>query len=212
MVAGLLGNMNKHSIPSQKLYENIIKMKPKVVVELGEYIEFSVAICEALRDNGFGKVCSYYQHNHISNGEPNPMSYTIGCNCELDNNGIRKAFWKNGLINNYDLVDYNYYQKKLKDKGLLKFVTEMGSWNDFLSKPFDFDVLYLGSQLYWSDIVEILINNSFVNRQLKEGSVAFFEGGGKNHPRIKKSQFDLSNFHIENICGEKYSLSKAEYK
>ena len=220
MEGGLLGKiMSKHLIPSKQLYREIKKIKPKVVVEFGEYIEFSVTISKALKENGFGKLYSYYQHNHVSNGEPNSMSYTIGCNCESDNGGgVRKAFWKNGLINNYDLISYDYYENKLKDENLLDFVETkihnniMKEWNDFLSDPFEFDVLYLHSQLYWSDIVEILVNNSFINEQITKGSVIFFEGGGFNHPRIKKNQFDLSNFYVRHICGEKYSLSEARYK
>ena len=63
---------------------------------------------------------------------------------------------------------------------------------------------------------EELVKNKFINNQMKNGSVAIFEGGGSEHPRIRISEWEqyLPEFKVELIGvspEQRYSVCKATY-
>jgi hypothetical protein len=66
----------------------------------------------------------------------------------------------------------------------------------------------------WELIFDVVINNEFINKQIKQGSKVIIEGGADLHPRINKTT--LKHFHntigkdvfeFTHISGPRTSLS-----
>ena len=181
--------------------------KPDVIVDLGEYESFTQTFESIVRDiNKNGKTYGYFQHNHIEQGTP-VWSQLGVCNCIQDSTApdrYKKTFWEDGFSRNYDRLYYDHYKNRL-DKNYVDIGESIDGfvrdWNTYLSDPFEFDIIHLNSQLYWSDIEQILVKNTFINNQLKNGAIAIFEGGGEQHPRIKLSEREnyLSEFNVESL-------------
>ena len=198
--------------------------KPDVIVDLNEPISFTQTFESMVRDaNKKGKVYSYFQHNHIEQGTP-VWSELGSCNCIQDGTQVdryKKTFWEGDSSVNYDALYYDQYKNELDEnyvdigESIDGFVR---GWNTYLNNPFEFDIIHLNSQLYWSDIEQILVKNKFINNQLKGGSIAIFEGGGDRHPRIKLNEREnnLSEFSVEplrktTVVNTKYSMCEVKY-
>ena len=212
----------------------VIDVKPDVIVDLGEHITFTQTFEAATRDlNKKGKTHSYFQHNHIEQGTPVRPDFGV-CKCSPDkdvSDRYQKTFWENDLSYNYCQLFYEEYESQLDldwidigDKqdedyyreGLLCTIRCVRGWNDYFSNPFDFDIIFMNSQLYFSDINQMLVKNKFINNQMKNGSVAMFEGGGSEHPRIRINEWEqyLPEFKVELIGvspEQRYSVCKATY-
>ena len=208
----------------------VTKVKPDVIVDLGENLQYTQTFEVTTRDiNKKGKTHSYFQHNHIEQGTPVRPDFGL-CGCSPDSSmsdRYLKTFWEDGLSNNYCKLYYNNQNRDFSTQlnQLDSEHVEIGDsegdfvrgWNNYLSNPFDFDIISMNSQLYWSDINELLVKNKFINNQMKNGSVAIFEGGGENHPRINLKDWEqyLPDFKVELIGvtpEQRYSVCKAEYK
>jgi hypothetical protein len=211
-----------NQILTDAIRDVVTDVKPEVIVDLGEHIIFTQTFEVVTRDlNKKGKTHSYFQHNHIEQGTPVRPDFGV-CNCLPDkdvSDRYQKTFWENDLSYNYCQLFHEQYESQLDfdwiDIGDKQDECVRG-WNDYFSNPFDFDIIFMNSQLYFSDINQMLVKNKFINNQMKNGSVAIFEGGGSEHPRIHISEWEqyLPEFKVELIGvspEQRYSVCKATY-
>ena len=120
-----------------------------------------------------------------------------------------------GKINSYDKIGDSSYKlsgiesnsrKNISKRDLTSIVTftEGDIFDTWVSKPFTFDLLLIDIDNTWETLYKILIDNKFINNEIKNGSKILIEGGDPNHPRINQQTLDFFN----NSCGEKIFTMK----
>lgn len=108
---------------------------------------------------------------------------------------------------------------KIKLRGLESLVDiQAGNvFETWVKNPTEFDFLFIDIDNIWENIYKIVIENEFINKQIEDGAVVYFEGGAENHPRMNETT--LKNFHdylgkevfrFEHLSGTRVSLSKLE--
>tara|TARA_R110001592_G_scaffold98899_3_gene282006 strand:+ start:3498 stop:4088 length:591 start_codon:yes stop_codon:yes gene_type:complete len=108
---------------------------------------------------------------------------------------------------------------KLKLRKLESFVdVQRGDvFETWVKNPTEFDFLFIDIDNIWESIYKVVIENEYINKQIKDGAVVYFEGGAENHPRM--NEITLNNFHnrlgkkvfkFKHLLGTRVSLSKLE--
>jgi len=67
--------------------------------------------------------------------------------------------------------------------------TEGDCHETFVKNPFPFDLLLIDAAQDWDGIYKIVIENDFINNQIKSGAKVIIEGGAKRHPVINEKTF-----------------------
>ena len=109
-----------------------------------------------------------------------------------------------GKINSYDKIGDSSYKlsgiesnsrKNISKRDLTSIVTftEGDIFDTWVSKPFTFDLLLIDIDNTWETLYKILIDNKFINNEIKKRSKVLIEGGDNNHPRINNNT--LSSFN-----------------
>lgn len=107
----------------------------------------------------------------------------------------------NGLIFSYDIISPDLTINRLIERNLYDFctITQGNVYKTYLVDPIPFDMILIDIDNTWQLIFDIVINNEFINKQIRQGSKIIIEGGADPHPRINKTT--LENFH--NTLGRK---------
>jgi len=122
----------------------------------------------------------------------------------------------NSIIHSYDLLSPDSAIQHLKERKLINkcSLIQGDVAATYLKAPFKFDMLLIDIHNTWHIIYDIVINNAFINSQIRNGSIVVIEGGADLHPRINKNT--LNEFHstihkevfsFEHISGLRTSLS-----
>ena len=143
-----------------------------------------------------------------------------GC-CTISMARVLERINKNGIIHSYDVFKewggYEEISDRLKDRGLGDFVKfyKGNVFETWVANPTEFDCLLIDICNTWESIYKIVIENEFVNSQIKKGTPVFIEGGAPGHPRINQNtlnnfikKFDKPPFSFELIYGTRVSLSR----
>jgi predicted O-methyltransferase YrrM len=157
--------INRQEEQSIFLYEYVKKIKPNKIIELGVGSGgYTVAMGIGLKElNQQGKI----------------YSYDIQSPLQLKQIHWMKNWKLRGVIN--ELED-----RELSDMWTF---TEGDCHETFVKNPIPFDLLLIDADQDWNGIYKIVIENKFINNQIKSGAKVIIEGGAKNHPRISEKTF-----------------------
>tara|TARA_R110000824_G_scaffold263290_1_gene451956 strand:- start:26 stop:598 length:573 start_codon:yes stop_codon:yes gene_type:complete len=157
-------NLHRYQAIEQIVYQNVKNLKPNIIVELG---------------HGSGA-----------------LTVSMGLALKEINN--------KGKIYSYDKIGDSPYElngiksnsrKNIENRNLTSIVNFIGGdiFSTWVSKPFTFDLLLIDIDNTWETLYKILINNKFINNEIKKGSKVLIEGGDQNHPRINQKTLDSFN-------------------
>jgi tRNA A58 N-methylase Trm61 len=121
-----------------------------------------------------------------------------------------------GLIFSYDMISPNLAISRLTERNLydLCTISQGNVYETYLINPISFDMILIDIDNTWELLFDVVINNEFINKQIKQGSKVIIEGGADLHPRINKTT--LKHFHntigkevfeFTHISGARTSLS-----
>ena len=147
------------------LYEYVKKIKPNTIIELGVGGGgYTIAMSTGLKElNQGGKIYSYDIQSLLQLKQIHWMHQT----------GLR------GVVMELD-------EKELSDMWTF---TEGDCHETFVKNPFPFDLLLIDAEQDWDGIYKIVIENDFINNQIKSGAKVIIEGGAKRHPVINEKTF-----------------------
>ncbi len=151
-------NMHRYQAIEQIVYQKVKEWKPTTIVELG---------------HGSGAL-------------------TVAASLAL------KEINSKGKVHSYDIIGESSYElsgvksdsrENIKSRGLNKYVnfTEGDVFEKWVNKPFNFDLLIIDIDNTWEILTKILIDNKFINENIKKGAKILIEGGDSNHPRINST-------------------------
>ena len=128
---------------------------------------------------------------------------------DLNSGGKLYSYEKNDISGSFNPVKEN-----LEMDELISFVElhQCDIWDSWIESPFRFDVLYIDFGLDWEGMYKI-IENKFINSQIKDGATVLFEGGSDNHTRINKftldefNKFKNTSISFKHLVGNRTSLS-----
>ena len=182
-------NMHRYQAIEKETYKIVKNLKPNIIVELG----------------------------HGSGAITTAMGLAL------------KKYNPQGIIYSYDKIGKNSYElsgiknssrENIEKRNLSSLVKFIGGdvFDTWVKKPFNFDLLLIDIDNTWDVLYKILINNKFINNQVKNGSKILIEGGDPNHPRINQNTLNLFNskfssppFKLSYITGSgRTSLSTLE--
>ena len=166
-------NMHRYQAIEQIVYQKVKEWKPTTIVELG---------------HGSGAL-------------------TVAASLAL------KEINSKGKIYSYDIIGESSYElsgvksdsrENIKSRGLNKYVNfiEGNVFEKWVNKPFNFDLLIIDIDNTWEILTKILIDNKFINKNIKKGAKVLIEGGDPNHPRI-------NNFTLDSFIKERNKLSSS---
>ena len=157
-------NMNRYEAIERVVYQKIKEWKPKTVVELGHGSgALTSAMGLALKEINSESKIYSYDINGTSN-------FTLG---RMSMSALK-----------------NIKERKLDD--IVTF-TEGNVFDTFVKNPFSFDLILIDINNTWDILYNILIENNFINNEVKNGSKILIEGGDPNHPRITPNTLNI--FH-----------------
>ena len=163
-------NMHRYQNIEKTVYEKVIEWEPKTIVELG----------------------------HGSGALTSAMGLALK---KLNNNGKIYSYDINGT-SDYTLGSMSESALKNIEKRELTDIVKFTKGNVFetwVKNPFSFDLLLIDINNTWNILCNIIITNSFINNEVKNGAKVLIEGGDPNHPRINQQTLDFFN----NSCGKK---------
>jgi len=133
---------------------------------------------------------------------------------EKNEKGNIKGFDTFKLWGSSDIV---FNKIKLRELESLVDIQVGDVFETWVKNPTEFDFLFIDIDNIWENIYRIVIENEFINKQIEDGAVVYFEGGAENHPRMNETT--LKNFHdhlgkevfrFKHLSGTRVSLSKLE--
>ena len=174
-------NMHRYQSIERVVYQNVIDLEPKVVVELGHGTgALTAAIGLALSELDAGGKLYSYDINGTS-------IYNIGGN----NTSALQHIQERNLT---DIVEF----------------TEGNVFNTWVKNPFAFDLLLIDIDNTWDTLYSIVIANSFINTQILNGAKVLIEGGDVSNPRINRDN-PYKSFNIQYLDGSgRTSISALE--
>jgi hypothetical protein len=157
-------NMHRYQAIEQIVYKKVKEWKPTTIVELG---------------HGSGAL-------------------TVATSIAL------KEMNSKGKIHSYDIIGESSYElsgvksdsrENIKKRGLEKYVNfiEGDVFDTWVKNPTNFNLLLIDIDNTWDKLYKILIDNKFINNQIKKGGKILIEGGDPSHPRITPITLDLFN-------------------
>ena len=174
------------------VYEYVKEIKPNTIVELGVGSGgLTIAMAVGLKQvNPTGKIYSYDLHS---------LSYLKGIDWMrarkdgTEHRGIVKELEERGLSANNSLWNdlcrrYDYVPLTASFVDMWTF-TKGDCHETFVKNPIPFDLLLIDAGQGWDDIYKIVIENNFINNQIKSGARVIIEGGAKRHPLINEKTF-----------------------
>ena len=183
------------------VYEYVKEIKPNTIVELGVGSGgLTIAMAVALKEvNPEGKIHSYdiqslsqlLQIDWMKAARAPSFHRVDGYR------GIVKELEERGLSANNSLWNdlcrrYDYVPLTASFVDMCTF-TKGDCHETFVKNPIPFDLLLIDAGQGWDDIYKIVIENNFINNQIKSGARVIIEGGAKRHPLINEKTFKNFN-------------------